>query len=82
MGILKAFLKKICVGANRDEVYSNIERFIELRDKRQKENPKVPIVEIKTMEMLENKGEIDKIIEHWKNSNVWISKKRLISWGR
>ncbi len=77
-GFSKEVYESIRVNGNRDVTYSNIEYLL----KRKKElGLEKPIIEVKTMEMEENKHEVDKIMAYWKERGAWTTKRRLISWG-
>lgn len=77
-GFSKEVYEKIRVGGNRDETYANIEYLL----KRKKElGLKKPIIEVKVMEMEENKDEIDKIVSYWRERGAWTTTRRLISWA-
>ncbi len=70
--------EKIRIGAKRDIVYNNIEYIL----KRKKERGlKYPIIEVKAMEMEENKNEIEQIISYWRERGAWTTLRRLITWG-
>lgn len=77
-GFSKEVYEKIRVNGNRDITYSNIEYLLERKRER---GLKKPIIEIKVMEMEENKHEVDKIMNYWKEKGAWTTKRRLISWG-
>lgn len=77
-GFSKEVYEKIRVGANRDITYANIEYILE----RKKElGLKHPIIEVKVMEMEENKHEINQIIQYWRKRGAWTTTRRLISWA-
>ena len=74
--------EKIRVNAKRDVVYKNIEYLLERKKFYQnKKGIDVPIIEVKVMEMQENKHEIQKIMDYWRMKGAWTTKRRLISWG-
>lgn len=75
-GFSKETYEKIRVGANRDVTYANIEYI--LKRKRQLKLDK-PIIEVKIMEMNENKDEIKDIINYWREKGAWTTTRRLIS---
>lgn len=77
-GFTKEVYEKIRVGASRDVLYDNIEYILKRKDE---QNLKKPIIEVKVMEMNENKHEIDKIIKYWRERGAWTTIRRLISWG-
>lgn len=77
-GFSKEVYEKIRVNGNRDVTYNNIEYIL----KRKKElGLSKPIIEIKVMEMEENKHEIDQIIKYWRERGAWTTTRRLISWA-
>lgn len=77
-GFSKEVYEKIRVGANRDVTYANIEHLL----KRKKESGNTStIIEIKVMEMEENKQEINQILEYWRERGAWTTTRRLISWA-
>ena len=77
-GFSSEVFEKIRVRANRDQVYKNIEHLLKLKKER---NVDTPIIEVKIMEMKENKAEVDKVLEYWKARGAWTCVRRLISWG-
>lgn len=62
----------------RDTTYQNIEYLLKRKKERKLE---YPIVEIKVMEMDENRHEIDSIINYWRLRGAWTTTRRLISWA-
>lgn len=68
----------IRVGAKRDAVYSNIEYFLKRRKER---GLTYPIVEVKIMEMEQNRHEIQQVVDYWRSKGAWTCVRRLISWG-
>lgn len=77
-GFSKEVYEKIRVGADRDVTYKNIEYLLKRRTERGLFNIKI---EAKVMEMQENKDEIQKIMDYWREKGAWTTKRRLISWG-
>lgn len=77
-GYSKEVYESIRIGANRDQVYENIEYLLKRKKER---NLKKPIIEIKVMEMEENKSEIDTIVNYWRERGAWTCLRRLITWG-
>jgi radical SAM protein with 4Fe4S-binding SPASM domain len=77
-GFTKEVYEKIRVGASRDVLYDNIEHILK---RKEEQNLKKPIIEVKVMEMNENRHEIDKIINYWRERGAWTTIRRLISWG-
>ena len=77
-GFSKEVYEKIRVGANRDTTYANIEYL--LKRKQEREITKT-IIEVKVMEMDENKDEMNKIISYWRERGAWTTTRRLISWA-
>ena len=77
-GFTAPVYEKIRVRGNRDKVYRNIEFFLS----RKKEcGLKCPIIDVKIMEMAENKNEIEKVLSYWRAKGAWTCMRRLISWG-
>lgn len=77
-GFSKEVYEKIRIGANRDVTYANIEYILQ---RRQELGLKYPIIEVKAMEMEENKDEIEQIIQYWRSRGAWTTTRRLISWA-
>lgn len=77
-GFSKEVYEKIRVGANRDTTYANIEYLLKRKEELKLEKP---IIEVKVMEMEENKHEIADIISYWRERKAWTTTRRLISWA-
>lgn len=77
-GFSKEVYENARVGANRDVTYSNIEYILKRKKQR---GLSAPIIEVKVMEMEENKHEIETIISYWQNKGAWIARRRMITWG-
>lgn len=77
-GFTKETYEKIRVGADRDKVYKNIEYILKRKKERQCDKTKI---EVKIMEMDENKDEIQQVMDYWRLRGAWTTKRRLISWG-
>ena len=77
-GFSKEVYEKIRVNANRDVTYSNIEYLL---NRKKELGLSKPIIEVKTMEMEENKDEVEQIMTYWREKGAWTTKRRLISWG-
>lgn len=77
-GFSKEVYESIRLGADRDVVYKNIEYILE----RKKElGYKLPVIDIKIIEMEENKHEVDKVLEYWRAKGAWTAKRRPHTWG-
>lgn len=77
-GFSKEVYENLRIGADRDVLYQNVEYLL----KRKKElRLTTPIIEVKVMEMEENKQEINQIIDYWRVRGAWTTIRRLISWG-
>lgn len=77
-GYSKKVYESVRVGANRDTVYKNIEHFL----KRKSEiGIDKPILEVKIMDMKENKNEVEQVVDYWRQRGAWTCVRRLISWG-
>ncbi|MCM1232527.1 MAG: radical SAM protein [Ruminococcus flavefaciens] len=70
--------ESIRVNGKRDVTYANIEHLLK---RKQERNLSKPIIEVKAMEMEENKHEIEQIIEYWRKRGAWTTTRRLISWA-
>lgn len=77
-GFSKEVYEKIRVGADRDVTYSNIEYIL---NRKRELGLEYPIIEVKVMEMEENKSEIATIMEYWRKRGAWTTTRRLISWA-
>lgn len=77
-GFSKEVYEKIRVGGDRDVVFKNIEYL--LRRKKERGIDKT-IIEVKIIEMEENKDEIDLVLNYWRERGAWTAKRRLISWS-
>ena len=77
-GFSKEVYEGIRIGANRDKLYENIEYILQRKRERGLSSP---IIEVKIMEMEENKNEIDQVMKYWRERGAWTTKRRLISWG-
>lgn len=77
-GYSKEVYEQIRVNGNRDVTYQNIEYILRRKKER---GLKYPFIEVKVMEMEENKHEIDKILSYWRKQGSWTTKCRLISWA-
>ncbi len=77
-GFSKEVYESIRINGNRDVTYENIEYFLARRKER---GLTKPIIEIKAMEMEENRDEIDQIINYWRERGAWTTTRRLISWA-
>ncbi len=56
-------------------LYDNIEYLLKRKAER---GLKTPIIEVKAMEMDENRDELDKIVEYWRARGAWTTVRRLI----
>lgn len=77
-GYSKEVLESICVGANRDIVYRNVEYFLEEKRRRGLLDM---VAEVKVLELEQNKGEADKIISYWRKKGAWTTLRRAITWS-
>lgn len=77
-GFSKEVYESIRRGADRDVVYSNVLNLV----RRKKESGlKKPYIEIKIIEMEENKHEVQKVIDFWRDKGVGIGVRVLNNWG-
>lgn len=77
-GFSKEVYEKIRIGADRDVLYHNIEHLLQRKGER---GLSTPIIEVKAMEMEENRNELQKIVDYWRDRGAWTTVRRLISWG-
>ena len=77
-GYSKEVYESVRLGADRDTVYRNTEYFLKRKSERKLNTP---IIEVKIMEMDNNKDEIDKVVNYWRAKGAWTCIRRLISWG-
>lgn len=77
-GFSKEVYEKIRVNGNRDVTYKNIEYLL---SRKKSLGLTEPIIEVKVMEMKENRDEIDQILSYWRQRGAWTTKRRLISWA-
>lgn len=77
-GWSKEVYESIRIGADRDKYYANIEFLLERKKER---GMKKPIIELKAMEMEENRQEIPLILKYGREHGAWVTTRRLISWG-
>ena len=80
-GFSKEVYEKIRVGANRDVFYENVEFLMKRKKEMEAQGLKTPIIEMKAMEMEENRHELDQIVSYWRERGAWTTIRRLISWG-
>lgn len=71
--------EKIRIRAKRDVLYKNIEYLLERRKSRGE--GQTTVIEVKAMEMEENRHELQQIMDYWRARGAWTTKRRLISWG-
>lgn len=77
-GFSKEVLEKVSVGADRDIIYDNVEYFL----KRKKERKITDMVaEVKVLELDENRHEVEKIIQYWREKGAWTTLRRAVTWG-
>lgn len=75
-GYSKEVYEKIRRGGNRDTFYSNIEYLLEEKRRRGSKT----IIDIKVIEMEENKDEVDLILNHWRERGAWTAVRRCVTW--
>lgn len=75
-GYSKEVYEKIRVGADRDKFYSNIEYLLKEKKRRNLDT----VIDVKIIEMEENKEEIPQIIEHWRGLGAWTATRRCSTW--
>ena len=77
-GFSKEVYEKIRRGGNRDKFYKNVDYILQRKKER---GDVLPIIDVKVIEMPENRDEISKIMEYWQSKGAWTARRRLISWG-
>jgi pyruvate-formate lyase-activating enzyme len=76
-GFSAATYERIRVGAKRDVVYENVERFLALR----RERGFGPDVQVQFIEMDENEHELEAFSEHWLAHGATLKVRKKLSWG-
>lgn len=77
-GFSKEVYETIRGGANRDGTYANIEYLL---NRKRELGAEETIVEVKVMEMEENRHEVEQIVSYWRQRGAWTTTRRLISWA-
>lgn len=75
-GFSKEVYESIRVNGDRDKFYANVEYLLEYRNK-VKSNV---IVDIKIIELDNNKNEIDQILSYWRKRGAWTAVRRCSEW--
>lgn len=75
-GYTKEVFEKIRVGSDRDVFYKNIEYLLNEKKRRNED----VIIEVKVIEMDENKEEILKIVDYWRGKGAWTAVRRRSEW--
>lgn len=75
-GYSKEIYERIRVNGDRDVFYSNVEYLLK---EKQRRNSKV-IVDVKVIEMEENRSEIPLIVKHWRSRGAWTAVRRCADW--
>jgi radical SAM protein with 4Fe4S-binding SPASM domain len=76
-GYSKEVYENVRRGGNRDVLYHNI---LNLVKRKKEKNLKKPYIEIKIIEMPENKHEVQKVVDFWKDKGVGIGVRVLDNW--
>ncbi len=76
-GFSKESFEKYRVGADRDVVYGNVERFLAERDRRGSNMA----VQVQFVVMDDNAGEVEAYKAHWLARNAVVKVRRQLSWG-
>lgn len=77
-GFSKEVYESIRLGAGRDVVYDNVVRLIQKKEER---GIRKPILEVKVIEMEENKEEIKEIIDYWSKFKIRINVRKKSTWA-
>jgi len=76
-GFTKETYEKIRVGGDRDQLYRNVEAFIEERDRRRSATE----VQVQFIEMDENEHELETFKAYWLERGATVKVRRQLSWG-
>ena len=76
-GFSKEVFESIRRGGDRDVFFSNVEYLLELKKLR---NAKT-IIDIKVIEMEDNKNEVEKIMTYWREKGAWTAVRRRGDWA-
>ena len=77
-GFSAEVLQCVSRGANRDNIYRNVEYFLA---EKQRRGITQMVAEVKVLDLPENHHEIDKIISFWRERGAWTTLRRAITWG-
>jgi pyruvate-formate lyase-activating enzyme len=76
-GFSKEVYEKVRINGSRDELYNNIEHFINTRMKK-KDGPEI---QVQFIEMDENKHELETFKKYWLERGATVKARRMLSWG-
>ena len=75
-GFKKEVYASVRVNGDRDKFYSNVEYLLEYKKKMKSDT----IIDIKVIELEQNRNEIQQIVEYWKNRGAWTAVRRCSQW--
>ena len=75
-GYSKEVYEKIRVNGDRDVFYSNVEYLLKYREEKKADT----IIDIKVIEMEQNRHEVDKIVSYWSSKGAWTAVRRCATW--
>lgn len=75
-GYSKKVYESIRVNGNRDIFYANVEYLLEEKKRRNSD----VVIDVKVIEMDENRDEIPQIVKHWSARGAWTAVRRCADW--
>lgn len=75
-GYSKQVYESIRINGNRDAFYSNVEYLIKYKEKKHAHT----IIDIKVIEMEQNKHEVEKMVDYWRKRGAWTAVRRCGVW--
>lgn len=75
-GFSKEVYESIRVNADRDVFYKNVEYLLEYKKKINSDT----VIDVKIIEMEQNKHEVKKVVEYWRNRGAWTAVRRCAEW--
>lgn len=76
-GFSKEVYESIRVGGDRDIFYSNVEYLLEEKKRRNSDT----VIDVKIIEMEQNRDEIDDILQYWRKRGAWTAVRRVSDWA-
>ena len=75
-GFSKKVYESVRVNGDRDKFYSNVEYLLDYKRKKKSNT----IVDIKVIELEQNKNEIQQIVDYWRERGAWTAVRRCSEW--